>query len=96
LISGYRDEHLKELPRRIVGKWIFNDGCADVFDDPIHLHDLGRHTFEISPSSANARARRLLSSTMVSKATGTRVLTNWPGLTLVLRTMPLVEASTEQ
>jgi hypothetical protein len=41
----------------------------------------------MSPSSTNARTRRALSSTMVSNATGTIVLTNWPGLTLVLKTM---------
>jgi hypothetical protein len=49
------------------------------------------HIFEISPSSINARTRHVLSVTMVSKVTRTIVLTNWPGLTFVLRTMLCLE-----
>ena len=55
-----------------------------------------KHSFEVSRSSTKARTRRLLSSTRVSKVTGTIVLTSWPGLTLTLRTTPLIGASTVQ
>jgi hypothetical protein len=39
LISGYREHHLTELPRRIIGKRIFGDVSANAFDWSMRFQD---------------------------------------------------------